>query len=78
MDQEIPLDYGFTKTLGSYDVMIMTAMTPYGCDFDPEPLMVIILELADLEDGDFEKIKRALEKYLNLEVCGTSLMNLFS
>ena len=72
MDQEILLDYGFTKTLGSYDVMIMTAMTPYGCDFYPKPLMDMILELADLEDGDFEKIKSPLEKYLNLEVCGTA------
>ena len=72
MDQEILLDYGFTKTLGSYDVMIMTAMTPYGCDFDPVPLMNMILELADLEDGDFDKIKSPLEKYLNLEVCGTA------
>ena len=51
---------GFTIFSGTYNVMFMSA-NPHPSGWDPFPLMNIILDLAEFNDGDFEKIKSNLE-----------------
>ena len=62
---------GFTQTSGLFNVVFMKA-NPHTFGFNPYPLMDIILELAGIEDGDFETIRSGLEEYLNEDVSGTA------